>query len=113
MMRWCVVALAILAAAFAHGQELRAWGEVVHAEPIRTSHNVLREQGDCNPARPDTDATLAELLGWDLRIDCTQVIDREERVDGYRVTYRWDGRTLETVMSEPPADRIALDIRID
>ncbi len=64
----------------------------------------------CTVPRPAPDAGLAELLAWDLRAGCPDV--RAARPAGYRVFYRWDGRTYDLVTREPPGDTIPLRVRV-
>jgi uncharacterized protein YcfJ len=51
----------------------------------------------------------------DVAVERCEVVGErftEEHVDGYRVTYRYQGRHYETVTAVPPGDRIALDVDV-
>lgn len=39
--------------------------------------------------------------------------DWEERIDGYRVTYRYQGRTYDTVMPYDPGNRVQVRVGVD
>lgn len=122
-LRWCamirrrgrrprqrVAALLLLLAgsAPAAAEEMLVQGEIVSVEPVLAA-GASRADDACRPPQPSADAALTELLAWDLRVDCP----RAPRVTGYRVSYRWDGRTYEQVMREPPAgDTISLRVRL-
>lgn len=102
--RWSaarVVVLALttcgVAAAAAGAGEIRAEAEVVDVVPVTT--------GDCQPARPVAGAGLADLLAWDLRLDC-------EAPAAFRVFYRWDGRTFSRVMAERPGPTVPVRVRV-
>ena len=46
------------------------------------------------------------------RCEIEQVTHEEERVDGYRVTYEYNGRTFETHSDRDPGDRIRVHVRL-
>lgn len=53
------------------------------------------------------------VVRTERRCDVEYVSHREERVTGYRVTYRYDGREMTTWRKHHPGDRIRLRVRID
>ena len=83
------------------------WGEVINVEPVIERRHVAPAP-DCPAKRPDT-PYLAELLAWDLRRDCLR--RSASTVHGYRVDYRWDGRTYTRMMDESPGKRIPLLVK--
>jgi hypothetical protein len=90
--------------------EMVVQGEVVDVVPITDSARAT--SGDCHPRKPPADAGLVELLEWDLRTTC-DAEPSSARISGYRVYYRWDGRTYSRVMPEPPGETVSLRVRLD
>jgi len=112
---WSFAALLMLAATpsasrTALAAEMVVQGEVVDVVPITGSARA--GQVDCHPPKPAPGAGLVELLQWDLRADCTADSARQD-ASGYRVYYRWDGRTYSQVMREPPGDTVSLRVRLE
>lgn len=66
----------------------------------------------CATPRPPAEAGLAAVLAWDLRLGCA-ASRSAGAASGYRVTYRWDGRTYSRVMDHDPGDTVSLRVRID
>lgn len=85
-----------LAGAVAAG-EMRAEAEVVDVVPVG--------DGDCQPPKPAAGAGLADLLAWDLRLGCGTP-------RGFRVFYRWDGRTFSRLMAERPGPTVPVRVRV-
>ncbi len=102
-----VVLLLLPAAGHAEVVERIVWGDVVNVEPVVEQHNVAPSP-DCPINRPET-LELAELLAWDLRRDCLH--RSTSKIRGYRVDYRWDGRTYSRLMDESPGKRIPLLVK--
>lgn len=102
--------LTLCTAASAFPGELLVHARVVSVEPVRTD---VRHHEQCAP-RPETDNSLAELLSWDLGLDCRLVPVDEGRISGYRVSYEWDNRIMSRVMAQAPAgSSVPLRIRLD
>jgi len=97
--------VACLGAAAAAAAELRGEAPVVDVVPLSGSAGGR----DCHPPRPQ-DGGLAELLAWDLRLDCTGAAPP---VTGYRVFYRWDGHTYSRVMARPPGATVPVRVRVN
>ncbi len=108
MIRRALAALLLLpVAGHADVVERIVWGEVVNVEPVVEQRNVAPSP-DCPVSRPET-FDLAELLAWDLRRECLR--HSTSRIRGYRVDYRWDGRTYSRLMDESPGKRIPLLVK--
>ncbi len=88
--------------------ELRVQAPVVDVETISAAP-VRVEQCDDRPPN----ASLAELLAWDLGLRCRTELVSSGTVTGYRVFYRWDDRVYSRVMTARPGDTIPLRIRVD
>ncbi len=84
------------------------WGEVVDVVPI-TETVTPRLADDCDKAKPAA-ATLAATLRWDLRPECVR--RNSVQTLGYRVSYRWDGRTYVRQMDKDPGRRVPLLVKI-
>lgn len=84
--------------------EMQARAQVVDVVPLGD-----RAPG-CRPPRP-AGGGLVELLAWDLRVACPPA--HPTVAGGYRVFYRWDGRTYSRVMAQPPGPTIPLRVRLD
>lgn len=108
-MRWAHVSavLAVLATP-AIAADMQVAGEVIDVVPLGGTATAGPAPG-CQPPRPRDNAGLAELLAWDLRLTCP----RASPAAGYRVFYRWDGRTYSMVMQDPPGATVPLRVRID
>ncbi len=109
MTRWWPAALGVCSLALlpsvGHGAELRGLASVVDVVPL----GGAADGGDCAPPRP-SGLDLAALLAWDLRLDCP---DPAPPVAGYRVFYRWDGRTYSLVMDRHPGATLPVRVRLD
>lgn len=81
---------------------------VVAAEPVEE----VSERYSCRAEMPPSDDLVA-LLQWDLCLPPYRDVQRETDIKGYRVTYRWDGRTFQQLMDEPPGDAIPIRVRMD
>jgi hypothetical protein len=88
-------------------------GQVVDVVPLSGHHAALDPGPDCHLPKPARGADLIALLEWDLRVNCTANPGAPPAVSGYRVYYRWDGRTFSRVMREPPGDTISLRVRLE
>lgn len=97
MIALLTLGLAGSAAAAAGAGEIRAEAEVVDVVPVTT--------GGCQPVRPVAGAGLADLLAWDLRLDC-------EAPAAFRVFYRWDDRTFSRVMAERPGRTVPVRVKV-
>ncbi|MDZ7668166.1 MAG: hypothetical protein U5Q16_01660 [Gammaproteobacteria bacterium] len=98
--------------------EMQVQGRIIDVVPVGQTHGSSSGALACQPQRPDSRAGLAALLAWDLRTQCSgRPAARpasEDGVSGYRVYYRWDGRTYQHVVRQPPAgDTISLRVRVD
>ncbi len=110
-MRLVTIALCLCwaGASQAKTEERVVWGEVTSVQPI-TEQLEFPPPASCRAAKPANDAGLAALLAWDLQKHC--IARRETKTLGYRVSYRWDGRTYTQVMDEDPGRRIPLLLKI-
>ena len=81
---------------------------VVDVEPIKAPP-VSVEHCDDKPAG----GSLAEILAWDLGLNCRLERTESGAVSGYRVFYRWDDRVYSQVMSRAPGATIPLTVRLD
>ena len=88
--------------------ERTVWGEVTRVEPITSAINI-RPDPDCAGPRP-VGASLADLLAWDLHPECRN--QQHQKIEGYQVSYTWDGRSYTTQMPTRPGPRIPLRLRI-
>lgn len=87
--------------------ELQVEAPVVNVEAIRAPALLLR---DC-PEKPQRG--LAATLRWDLELSCTTREVPSDRIDGYRVFYRWDDRVHSQVMATRPGATVSLTLKIN
>jgi uncharacterized protein YcfJ len=90
---------------YAMAKERVVWGKVTNVEPKREFHTTEPATG-CEVAKPQPSEGLAEVLRWDLQIQCAY--HETSRTTAYRVEYRWDGRTYTQTMDKHPGTRIPL-----
>ncbi len=95
----------------ASGVEFVADADVLSVEPIMRYQTVTRRAEHCI-ARPHHDAGLAALLAWDLAAGACAQREQQETVEGYRVTYQWDGRRYHQTMAEHPGTTLPVAIRV-
>ena len=96
-------------AALPNSGEHIVWGQVTHVEPI-TERLEFTPPASCFAPKPGVEQGLAAQLAWDLKKHC--VAQARTRTLGYRVSYRWDGRTYTQVMDEDPGKRVPLRLKI-
>lgn len=111
---WLTAALALPAVA----GEMLVQGRIIDVVPIDEPQWSVSGGAACEPRPPESRADLTALLAWDLRTQCNgRRAGRPagtDAVSGYRVYYRWDGRTYQHVVRQPPAgDTISLRVRVD
>jgi len=111
LISWSALLL-VLHVGHGYAGEIMANGKVVRVVPISAKSQVMEQAGDCEPAKPNGDASLAALLAWDLRVACRTTRREIDVVDGYRVYYEWDDRVYDTVMTRAPADTIPLRVNV-
>ncbi len=104
-----LAALGWVTATLAWADEMLVEAAVVDVVPLGGAAGAASKNDGCSLPRPGPEAGLAELLAWDLRAGCAEV---RTRPAGYRVYYRWDGRTYDLVMREPPGETIPLRVRV-
>lgn len=94
----------------AEAAEMVVQGKVVEVVALGGARPGGHPDTHCQPPKPAAGG-LVELLAWDLRAQCRA---RPGAVAGagYRVYYRWDGRTYSQVMSEPPGETVSLRVRV-
>jgi hypothetical protein len=80
---------------------------VVNVEPIKSPNRQIEE---C-PEKPA--GGLAATLSWDLGESCIVRSVASDRIDGYRVFYRWDDRVYSQVMDSRPGASIALTLKVN
>lgn len=107
-----LLTIAMLAAS-AQAAQTTVYGEVIDVEALAKGPEV-----QClHLPKPATSAGLAALLNWDLRdrhqadAECRQ--RQLERIQGYRVTYRYDGREFVDILQSDPGSRIALILELE
>lgn len=101
----CVILLPV----YAMATERVVWGNVTKVESVRETYTV-KPAVACDVTKPARSQGLVELLSWDLQTQCAT---REtSQVTGYRVEYRWDGRTYTQTMDEHPGTRIPLLLKL-
>lgn len=97
----------------AHGAETVVYGKVLAVEAITDDAPVHCE----SPIKPTAEAGLSALLIWDLetRPDaeraCRQAL--ADRVQGYRVTYAYDGHEFVDILPQHPGARIPLRLSLE
>lgn len=91
----------------ASAAELRVQAPVINVEPIRAPALLIEE---C-PEKPPRG--LAATLRWDLGLSCTTRTVPSDRIDGYRVFYRWDDRVHSQVMATRPGETVSLTLKIN
>ena len=101
----------LLLAATAQAAEFAAHADVVSVEPIVRHHSATRRADACLEA-PTRDRGLTALLQWDLATGSCRQIDRRETVDGFRVTYRWNGRLYTQVLASDPGPTLPVAVRV-
>ena len=109
LMTALILMLAIVAAPVVAG-EMLVEGRVVRVVPIHGQDQVTSRE--CSNPRPPATAGIADVLTWDLQLDCQVRRRTVDVVEGYRVYYEWDDRLFETVLAEAPADTIMLRVRV-
>lgn len=97
--------------ASAFGVEFQAEADVVSVEPIIRYQTISRRADHCI-ARPRRDAGLVALLAWDLAAGECRHNERREIIEGYRVTYQWDGRRYHQTMTDDPGKTLRVAIRV-
>ena len=108
---WALGMVALTLAGVGNTAEFTAEAEVVSAEPIVRYRAEVRRAESCID-RPARDQGLAALLRWDLAAGTCRERERYESVDGYRVTYRWNGRLYEQTLAEDPGATLPVSIRV-
>ncbi len=107
----CLLAAACLSAALhARASDITTRARVVDVEPVyaEDAEAQRRAAQACLAERPDHSAGLIAALRWDLASSCAAPAGQ---VSGYRVHYRWDGRTYTVVLKKPPGDYLTIRIR--
>jgi uncharacterized protein YcfJ len=106
-----LLALTLGANGRANGAEFTAEADVVSVEPIVNYRSSIRRADSCID-RPNPAQGLTALLQWDLATGTCRQLDRHEAVEGYRVTYRWNGRLYEQRLDEDPGATLPVSIRV-
>jgi uncharacterized protein YcfJ len=96
----------------ASGVEFIADADVLSVEPIVRYQTVTRRAEHC-VARPQRDAGLVALLSWDLAAGECSRREQREIIEGYRVTYQWDGRRYHQTMAEHPGSTLRVAVRLE
>ena len=104
-----VLAVLLSMAPATHARELHVNAPVVNVESLTGGATQVEE---C-PAKPANANDLMAELRWDLGLACTTRLVESDTVTGYRVYYEWDNRVHSRIMSNYPADTIALRVRLD
>lgn len=91
--------------------EFAAEAEVISAEPIVRLQTSVGRAPSCID-RPAPTLGLTALLAWDLAAGGCRRQDAREIVEGYRVTYRWDGRVYQQTLPEDPGPTLPVAVQI-
>ncbi len=100
----------------AHAAQRVVYGDVIAVEPLGDDTGSEPQACELAP-KPEASAGLAEVLAWDLverpesEARCEAAL--AQRVQGYRVTYEWNGHRFEDVLPSHPGKRIPLTLEID
>ena len=95
----------------AFGVEFEAEADVVSVEPIVRHETIVRRAKHC-VVRPHRDAGLVALLTWDLAVGACGHREQREIIEGYRVTYQWDGRRYHQTMAHDPGTTLRVAVRV-
>lgn len=107
-LKFAVFLLGVSSASANSGEHI-VWGHVTDVQPI-TERREFTPPESCFAPKPGSEQGLAARLAWDLNKRC--VAPARTRTLGYRVSYRWDGRTYTQVMDEDPGRRVPLRLNI-
>lgn len=107
LLSYLLLVVTLNLSSYAFAAEIHVQAPVVNVEPITGPGEEIEE---C-PPKPDNG--LAATLGWDLGLTCTTRTIESDRVDAYRVFYRWDDRVYSQVMQDRPGSSIALTLKIN
>lgn len=88
--------------------ELRVQAPVVDVEAI-SAPPMRVEHCDDKPVN----VSLAQVMAWDLGLNCRTELVSSDAITGYRVFYRWDDRVYSQVMASRPGPTIPLKVRVD
>jgi uncharacterized protein YcfJ len=105
--------------------DFRAYAPVLKTEPITETVTIPVQRTACtDPAESSREfRDVAPTIGEDIRNEirlweqhrsCRKITlsQSQERVIGYRVTYRYRGHTGTTRLSHDPGDHIPIDISL-
>jgi uncharacterized protein YcfJ len=95
----------------ASGVEFLADADVLAVEPIMRYQTVTRRADHCI-TRPHRTAGLMALLTWDLAAGECSHREQTEIIEGYRVTYQWNGRRYHQTLAERPGTTLPVTIRV-
>ena len=93
------------------GAEFVTDAEVVSVEPIVRYQTIERRAEHC-VTRPHRNAGLVALISWDLAAGECARREQREIIDGYRVTYQWDGRRYHQTMAEHPGATLRIAVQV-
>ena len=93
------------------GAEFVTEAEVVSVEPIVRYQTIARRAEHC-VTRPHRNAGLVAVLSWDLAAGECSRREQREIIEGYRVTYQWDGRRYHQTMAEHPGTTLPVAISV-
>ncbi|MGI9325356.1 MAG: hypothetical protein ACR2PZ_09075 [Pseudomonadales bacterium] len=111
-----LLSLTIFGPATAFSAERLVYGKVLTVEPLPNTDESASQSCELVP-KPPSSVGLSELLSWDL-INRPQAEQRcqaalAQRIQGYRVTYEWNGRRFEDVFPTRPGRHVPLTLQID
>ncbi len=88
---------------------------VLRVEPLQISETMTGETPICSRPPPAVAATIGEDIRRQQRFwrqgGCGPAV--RHRIDGYRVTYRYAGRTLTTVLDRQPGGELSLEVAVE
>lgn len=111
-----LLSLMLFGPATAISAERLVYGKVLAVEPLQHHDDSATSSCELAP-KPPTSVGLSALLAWDL-IDRPQAEQRcqaalAQRIQGYRVTYEWNGRRFEDIFPTRPGRHVPLTLQID
>lgn len=115
-----LISLGIQLEALAEDGWFRDQARVIRVEPVTRRVPVLLNRRVCGPAmeREPVAASIGEDIRrqrqrWERgRCRPLQETVYRDRIDGYRVTYRYAGRTVTTTLDHDPGSELSLEVGI-
>ncbi len=110
---WLAAALlTAIASSATQAGEFGAQAEVLRREAV---YRTVTSAPRCRYPQAPLDDSLGARLRWDLgqaREQCEGAANRRE-LEGYRVTWRWNGRQHTDFMPYDPGDTLPVKVHVD